>query len=72
MSQHDLHIKTNSSTTKCNTLFDHVWTNILGNDSKTGTTEAYWPDYHKHVYFSLKLPNHILIYNLHTYNYNFI
>ena len=61
MNRHDLNIKTNNNTTKCNTLLDYVLTNVPGNDSKARTTKAHWLDYHKPIYFASKLPNHIPI-----------
>ena len=65
MYQHDLHTKTNRAT-KCNTLLDHVWTNVLRNDSKAWTMDAYWPGYHQPIYFAFKLLNHIPMYIKNT------
>lgn len=31
----------NNNISECNTLLDHVWTNVLENNSKAGKTEAY-------------------------------
>jgi hypothetical protein len=68
MNQHDIHIKTNSLTTKYNKFINCFWTIASRNDSKARTTYAYWPYHHKLMYNAFKLPNHIPMYNRNTFN----
>jgi exonuclease III len=63
MQNHKLTLQIKNSTTKGNSLLNHVWTNSPGNFCKVGIIEAYWPDYHKPIYFAFKLPNHMPRYN---------
>jgi hypothetical protein len=51
------------STTKVGFQLDHIWANLLGNECKSGVTEACWSDFHKPIYIALKLPNTLPMYN---------
>lgn len=42
-------------TTKNNSLMDHIWTNIFGQDIIHGSIEAYWLNYYKPIYCAFKL-----------------
>jgi hypothetical protein len=50
-------------TTKARSQLYHIWSNVLGNESKLGILETYWPDFHKPICMAFKLPNTHLISN---------
>ena len=50
------------STTRSNSLINHIWSNIPGQKTFFGVSDAYWPDYHKPIYCAFKLPNTMLLY----------
>lgn len=72
MNDHCLYQKLLTSTTKNNSLIDHIWTNIPGVDAKYGVTDAYWPDYHKPIYCAFKLPTTLPKFSKNTTSLQFI
>ena len=57
MSKYHFKQKISISTTKSNSLINHIWSNIPGQETFFGVTDAYWPNYHKPIYCAFKLPN---------------
>ncbi len=49
--------------TKAESQLYHIWSNVLGNESKLGVLETYWVDFHKPICMTFKLPNTLLIHN---------
>jgi hypothetical protein len=50
-------------TTKARSQLYHIWSNVLGNESKLGVLKTYWPDFHKPICMAFKLLDALLIYN---------
>jgi hypothetical protein len=50
-------------TTKAGSQLDHIWSNVLRNESKSSVSKTYWPDFHKPIYMTFKLPNTLPIYS---------
>ncbi len=42
-------------TTKIGSQLDHIWSNVLGNESKSSVSKTYRLDFHKPIYIAFKL-----------------
>jgi hypothetical protein len=58
MDKFQLKSQFSESTTKVIFQLDHIWANVLGNESKSSVTKTYWLDFHKPIYITFKLPTH--------------
>jgi hypothetical protein len=41
---------------KVGSQLNHIWSNVLGNESKSSVSKAYWLNFHKPIYMAFKLP----------------
>ncbi len=57
MKKFKFNLQFNRNTTKIGFHFDHIWSNVLGNECEYNVIEAYWLDFHKLIYNTFKLPN---------------
>jgi hypothetical protein len=64
MSQYEMILQFQQSTTIYGSQLDHVWRSAINYQCLSGTTKAYW-SYHKPIYFAYKLLDHVTNFTLH-------
>ncbi len=50
-------------TTKVGSQLSCIWSNVLGNDTKSCVLKTYWPKFHKPIYMAFKLLDTFPIYS---------